>query len=414
MTEDTFRANGAGTPTEFIGTVFKENTMNSYHYGILGNLIENIGEIINNAFILKYDENQIEQWVKRYEDFKSPSKRGFDVSEDENHIIFITKKTTILEILHLDGDGNPIILLEKSTYGGTEFLNLVTISQDSTTVYFTATKSGGKDYLWRWEFTTTNYNLPWYFQIDSDSFYSVLEIGNHNLLISTLTTSPVRGNFRKIEFQSGTWSDIWIKELYVNTYIFDSSASYTINMIYYNPHNDRSYHLLNNNEPLFIWLEANTGDMIGSLHRIVQSASGFYKYKATMIGYKLYMTVYMDGAILIEFDTVAETFDFYSIFNDLDIVARGLYSINFRLYFSGWFDSYNTAFIFSTGPDLIEISPTLLSKSIQSEVIMTSNMDSEIFWEPTNNGSNTVEYFTTTPGDIFTIEITALFARDHL
>jgi len=100
-----------------------------------------------------------------------------------------------------------------------------------------------------------------------------------------------------------------------------------------------------------------------------------------MIGDKLYLAVYFFGSVLIEYDTVGNTFSFYTLFNEAHNFVRGLYSINERLYFSGCHSGWSRGFVVSTGKDNIEITPNLILEPIESTTIQTSNIDSEVTWE---------------------------------
>ena len=82
-----------------------------------------------------YDENLIEIWTKVYHIINSPSKKGFDVSDDESHIVLVTDQTSQFEIIHFNDNGDPSEFLINSNYAGSEYQNLVTISQDNTAAY---------------------------------------------------------------------------------------------------------------------------------------------------------------------------------------------------------------------------------------------------------------------------------------
>ena len=90
----------------------------------------------SDVIIRKMDENQINIWLKAYE-VKSASKRGFDVSLDENHIVLVTTNILKLEVLHLNGDGVLMDYFVNSAFKSASFATLVSISQDSSSVYFT-------------------------------------------------------------------------------------------------------------------------------------------------------------------------------------------------------------------------------------------------------------------------------------
>ena len=186
-----------------------------------------------------------------YPSFGSPSKQGFDVSNDENHIVIVTDNTLELQLLHLDGDGNPTVAFKNANFKGSEYLNIVTISQDSSQVYFTGTNSSGEGILWRWVFYTPYTILKWYGQTTAYPFYSILEIENSNLLLSTQLTLIPRADIRRIKFSGTQFSDIWRKQLKVTSHTFSTSVTYPIDQVYYDSDNQQSYHLISSENPLF-------------------------------------------------------------------------------------------------------------------------------------------------------------------